>query len=286
MTIGPYRLFSVSTSGFRLDGGAMFGVVPKTLWGKKEPADEYNRIEMGLNALLLQDTHRNILVDTGVGAKMSPKLCKIYAIDHSKTELIRSLKRIGLYPGDITDVILTHLHFDHAGGATCYQDGEIVPTFPNATYYIQKGQWELGNAASDKDRASFFPENFIPLKEHGQLEIVEGSFELFPHLHLIEVNGHTVSQQLVKVSDDKTTLLNCGDMIPLAAHISIPWVAAYDLYPLISIQEKKKYLAQAVDETWLLMFEHDVTCGVLGTIKYGTRGYQVDQIYSFDFFNF
>lgn len=277
MKIGKYEVYAIETGRFKLDGGAMFGIVPKTIWEKLNPSDDKNRIELALRTLLIINEHRKILVDTGMGKKWEQKYIEIYGIDHSRYTLESSLAKIGLKVDDITDVIITHLHFDHAGGATMLEnDGTIRPTFKNATYYVQKRNIELAMNPNEKDRASYLPENFIPLIEFNQIEIVDGEFEIFEGIEIIVSDGHTFGQQLVKVSDGKTTLLYCGDLIPTSSHIPIPYVMAYDLQPLVTMEEKKKLLKKAVDENWILFFEHDpyVDCA---TVKQGKKHIEVDQ---------
>ncbi len=279
LTIGSYKISTLSAGSFKLDGGAMFGVIPKIMWEKKEPPDDKNRIQMVANILILSDERRKILIDTGIGDKWDEKFAIIYAIDRNRADLITSLNQHNLAPEDITDVILTHLHFDHAGGSTFFDNNKLVPTFPNARHYIQKKHWQWAQDPSERDRASFMTENFIPLKENGLIEIVEGSFELLPNIHLIEINGHTPAQQLIRVTDGEKTLFHCGDLIPMAAHVPIPWVMSYDLYPLTTMQEKHKYLARAVHENWLLFFEHDLNV-VIGSVKRTPKGFDLDRVYS------
>lgn len=263
----------------------MFGVVPRTLWERHHTPDDQNRIEMTLNSLLIRDGSRVILVDTGVGYKWSEKLAKIYKIDHSEHNLEKSLTEKGLKTTDVTDVILTHLHFDHVGGATYYSGGEAVPTFPNATYHIQKKQWEWAYNPSLKDRASYFSENYDALATNGRLNTIDGSGELYPGITLVEVNGHTESQQLVKISDGKRTLFHCGDLIPLHSQVAVPWVMAYDLRPLTTIREKQAYLTQAVVDNWLLFFTHDPRV-LLARVEEGKKGFQIcDQFESFENLN-
>ena len=220
MKIGKIRIEPMEYGRFKLDGGAMYGVVPKVLWEKYSPANDRNQIQMALRGMIIKTESRNILVDTGVGNKMSEKLNKIYAVDFSHYSLADSLHKLNLNFGDITDVILTHLHFDHTGGATGKkEDGSIVPTFPNATYYVQKKQYDWAISPSDRDLASYFPENFVPLNEANVLQILAGEEELFPGIFLIPIHGHTPGQQLVKISQAGETLLYCGDLIPTASHI-------------------------------------------------------------------
>ncbi len=262
MKIGPYTLHSLDTGRFRLDGGAMFGVIPKVLWNKTNPADAHNRIEMALRTLLLDDGERRILIDTGIGSKMSPKEKEIYAIDHAKFQLDVELHKIGLRREDITDVFLTHLHFDHAGGTTHRENRELQLTFPNATYHIEQYHWEWAMKPSRRDQASFLRDNFLFLQEAGVLNLFDGgnSKPLFPYTEVIKVHGHTPHQSLLKVRDTQTNLLYCADLIPTSSHISLPWIMGYDLNALQTLSEKEILLEQVAKEDWILFFEHDPFC--------------------------
>jgi len=268
MQIGDYKLHSVQTGLFKLDGGAMFGVVPKNLWQKTNPGDSENRIDMCTRALLLDNGRRKILIDNGIGYKLSEKLNKIYAVDFSEYTLEKSLKQLNLTKDEITDVILTHLHFDHAGGSTHLNDeGLLVPSFPNATYYVQKKQFEWAMNPTDRDKASYFPENYRPLLENGVLKFTEGEHKFDEFITLLPVNGHTSHMQLVKVSDDGgNTLLYLADLVPTAGHIPAPYIMGYDLFPLTTLEEKKKYLKETVGNGWMVFFEHDPynECGRIG----------------------
>jgi glyoxylase-like metal-dependent hydrolase (beta-lactamase superfamily II) len=275
MKIANYEIHPIETGTFALDGGAMFGVVPRIMWGKTNPPDDRNRITLAARAMLLTGNGRTILVDNGNGTKFSDKLIDIYHLDNSKNDLNKSLQALGITPNDVTDVILTHLHFDHAGGSTTRENGKIVPTFRNATYYVQKEHWAKAINTNEKDRASFMPDDYLILKEAGMLKLVDGEFELFPNVSLVQVNGHTSAQQLVKVSDGKTTLLYCCDLFPTISHIPIPYIMAYDLRPLITLEEKKKILEAATKENWILFFEHDPNT-VAGTVKQTEKGYFFD----------
>lgn len=257
MTIGPYRIVSLETGRFGLDGGAMFGVVPKTLWSKTNPSDERNRIPLAMRALLILDEKRKILVDVGCGHKFSDKFKGIYRLDHSRFTLLGSLAAHGLGPEDITDVILTHFHFDHAGGATRYRNDRLELTFPSARHYIQRSQWERALNPSEKDRGSYMATDIEPFRDHARLTILEGPCELFPGLHLLISNGHTTGLQMVKIQDGDTTLFYCGDMMPTASHLPLPYLMGYDLYPLTTIEEKRHYLQQACEENWIIALEHD-----------------------------
>lgn len=257
MKIGHYTLHTIETGRFALDGGSMFGVVPKTLWCKGNPSDERNRIDMALRGLLIMGQGRVILVDTGSGTKLSPKLVDIYKIDNASLSLNKSLSSVGLSAKDITDVILTHLHFDHCGGSTFYEGKELAPAFLNAKYYIQKNQWEWANNPTEKDRASFVDENFVPLKKWGMLELPDGEFQFLSGIDILVTRGHSPGHQLVKVSDGKKTVLYAGDTIPMSPHLQLPWNMAYDNEPLITIEEKRAILNKAVAENWVVLFEHD-----------------------------
>ncbi len=275
MQIGKYQVQLIDAGRYKLDGGAMFGVVPRNLWEKENPPDEKNRITMSLNTLLLIRNGRVILVDSGVGNKFSEKYQKIYALDYSEHSLLQSLAENNIQPEDITDVIITHLHFDHVGGATYYDDrGNLQLQFPNATHYVQKKQLEWAQKGFPKDRASYLSENIQPLLKTDKLEVLDGPQLLEPGLELILSEGHTVAQQMLLIKGQQEKLLYAADLIPLSAHIPIPWVMAYDLHPVITIQEKEALLRKAVDQEWMVFFEHDprIHCG---TVKLGERGYQL-----------
>lgn len=269
LKIGDYEICPLPTGIFGLDGGAMFGTVPKVLWEKSNPPDAKNRIAMEARALLLKSPNMNIVIDVGNGAdfvakhgqKLGEKFQEMYNIDDSGPSLEKSLKQHGLTVDDIQVVILTHLHFDHAGGATTARGGELVPTFPKAQYYVQKRNLEVAVNPNLRERASYLPANFKPLQDKGVLKLVEGNTEnLFPGVSVYNSNGHTEAHQIVKVSDGKTTLLYCGDMVPTSSHVRLPWVMGYDLNPLLLMEEKAKYLGLAADEHWYLFFEHDPYC--------------------------
>lgn len=258
MKIGDYEIHTVQTGLFKLDGGAMFGVVPKNLWQKTNPSDEMNRIEMCTRALLLVSGNRKILVDTGIGYKLSEKLNAIYSVDFSEYTLESGLAAHGLSPEDITDVILTHLHFDHAGGSTKYDENmKPVPAFANAVYHVQKKQYEWAVNPTDRDKASFFPENYVPLSDSGRLAFTDGEHRFDDTITLHPVNGHTSYMQLVKISDGNETLIHLADLIPTAGHIPAPFIMGYDLFPLTTLDEKKKFLKDIHKNNWTVIFEHD-----------------------------
>ena len=273
MKIGKYELITVETGRFRLDGGAMFGVIPKPLWEISHPADELNRIELVSRNLILKSDSKTILVDTGIGQGWDEKFTRIYQVDHSEFALIESINKLGFKPEDITDVILTHLHFDHTGGSTKSENGKIVPAFPKAKYFVQKKNFEWAMNPSDRDKGSYIKDNFEPLYEEGVLNLLsDDNFD--DEIDFIVVNGHTFGQQLLKISDSKNTILYCGDLFPTTSHIPLPYVMGYDLQPLITITEKKKILPAAVDENWKLFFEHDPET-VLATVVNTDKGFKI-----------
>jgi glyoxylase-like metal-dependent hydrolase (beta-lactamase superfamily II) len=266
LTIGSYRIKSIPTGLFGLDGGAMFGTVPKVLWEKSNPADAQNRIEMEARALLLDGgAGQRILIDCGIGGdfiakygeKLGSKFKEIYSVS-ADSSVEASLKKLGLTTADINHVILTHLHFDHCGGATKFDGRELVPAFENATYYVQKENYETAIKPNLRERASYYAANFEPLKQAGVLKFLEGDrADLLPGISVLTTNGHTHMQQVVKVTDGASTLLYCGDLIPTSSHVRLAWVMGYDLEPLKLIEEKQVLLAQAAQENWTLFFEHD-----------------------------
>lgn len=278
MKIGNYELHAVQTGLFRLDGGAMFGVVPKPLWSKTNPADDRNRIDMCMRALLLISDKRKILVDNGIGYKMSQKLNEIYGVDHSEFTIEKGLSSAGVTKEDITDVILTHLHFDHSGGST-YTDenGALKLTFPNATHYLQKKHWEWANNPTERDKASFIPENFELIHKEKHLNLVEGDYRFDEFIQLNVVNGHTPLMQMITVKDDNNTLLYPADLFPMASHVQLPYIMGYDLFPLTTLEEKKKYLPEIADEKWIVFFEHDPYTET-AMIKRTEKGFQTFDI--------
>lgn len=279
MKIGKYEIYSLKSGIFRLDGGAMFGVVPKVLWNKLNPADELNRINLCTRSLLLVSENKKIIVDTGIGNKFDEKFKNIYAVENFLLEDLLIAK--GIEPDSITDVIITHLHFDHTGGSTKIINGKVVPTFRNAKYFIQRKQFEWALNPSEKDRASFIKDNFLPLREFDQLVLTEGNFKFDDEIEIFTTNGHTPFQQHLKISDGENTLFYCGDLIPTTAHIPIPYVMSYDLFPLTTIEEKKKILLQAFEEKWLLFFEHDPEVSAVN-LKESNKGFEINQKFFMD----
>ncbi|MFI5201370.1 MAG: MBL fold metallo-hydrolase [Candidatus Kapaibacterium sp.] len=261
MTIGPYTLTPIETGRFALDGGAMFGVVPKNLWNRSNPADEQNRIDMALRVLLVQGNGMNILVDTGMGDKYDEKTRSIYKLDHSKWTLLNSLREHGLKLEDISHVIQTHLHFDHCGGlVTKMESGELVPTFPNAKVFVQKENLKWAEHPTEKDRASYLKQDWEAIVGNGMMEELDGPGEIFPGIELKIFNGHTRAQQLPLISDNAGNhLFFCADLFPTKAHVNLPWIMGYDNFPLTTLEEKRDLLPQALEEQWSLFLEHDPT---------------------------
>jgi glyoxylase-like metal-dependent hydrolase (beta-lactamase superfamily II) len=279
MQIGMYEIHAIKTGEFRLDGGAMFGVIPKTIWQKQFQADDKNRILLALNTLLIIGNGKVILIDTGIGTKFNEKYSNIYGIDNSRYDLLKSLSKFKIQPEDVTDVILTHLHFDHVGGATLYDStpGRIKLQFTNALHYIQKAQLNWSRQGYVKDRASYLPENISPLLNSKKVKILNGSRKLFDGIKVLISNGHTPGQQMVLIFDDENYFLYAGDLFPTSAHISIPWVMAYDLAPMETIKEKKMILEKAIKDDWFIFFEHDpnISCG---TIEKTEKGFQLGKV--------
>jgi glyoxylase-like metal-dependent hydrolase (beta-lactamase superfamily II) len=259
MRFGDYRIEIVPDTEFRLDGGAMFGVVPFTLWSKVCPPDEKNRIRMNMNCLFIETNSERILVETGIGEKWPPKLADIYGIKRQRS-LTDSLSSItGCDAKDITIVVNTHLHFDHAGGNTKLDEsGKIVPSFPNARYFISRAEYEHAEAPLERDRASYMPENWQPVKESGQLELKEADYEIAPGVRMETVTGHNHSMQCLRATLGGKTLYSFADLVPTRAHVPFAWIMGYDLYPVETLEGKKRLLPQAAREKWLCYFYHDL----------------------------
>lgn len=273
-SIGPYDLHTIETGRFGLDGGAMFGIVPKPLWERRIEPDEKNRIPLHMRCLLLEGEDRVILIDDGLGDKADDKFRSIYAVDQETLNLRSSLDAAGFSIGDITDVVLTHLHFDHCGGSTRRTADGLELTFPNAQFYVQRAHWESAQAPNVREAASFLKENLEPLARSDRLQLVDGPGTLFPGVEVLTMDGHTEAQQLVKISDDERTLVFVADLLPTTAHLREAWIMAYDVQPLVTLEEKRGFLEQAVEEGWDLFFEHDPEVAV-GTPARTDRGVEV-----------
>ncbi|MCX6271875.1 MAG: MBL fold metallo-hydrolase [Bacteroidetes bacterium] len=268
------QLFSIDTGNLRLDGGAMFGVIPKALWNNLYPADESNLINLSMRCLLIVLGDRKILIDNGIGNKQSQKFFSFYSLNGEAT-LAGSLQKAGYACEDITDVILTHLHFDHCGGGIKRtEDGNgWETTFKNATYWTGKDQWEWATHPNNREKASFLTENIIPIRDSGQLSLIENNRTLFAGVSVRLFNGHTEGQLIPFIDYQEKTIVYCGDLIPTSAHIPVPYIMGYDIRPLISMKEKEDFLKEAVDKGYVLFFEHDVNheCSFVGLTERGYR---------------
>lgn len=276
-SLGPFDLYSIETGRFRLDGGAMFGVVPKTLWSRYIDVDDKNRIPMAMRCLLItsENSGRTYLVDNGTGTKFSEKFKKIYQINHQHSSLSDSLAFHGFEPEDITDVIFSHLHFDHCGGTTYYDEkGGIHHTFPNARYHVTKRHLETAQDPNAREKSSFLPDNIKPIANWDKLNLVDENHTYEDGLDALPVNGHTISQQLPRITANGKTLVFMADLIPTHVHLPLPWVMGYDMYPVKTLNEKEKYLDQAIEENWHLFLEHDAREEVV-TVKKENGKYAV-----------
>ena len=258
MRFGDYRVEVISDCEFRLDGGAMFGVVPRNLWSQVSPPDDQNRILMNMNCLFIEAGEERILIDTGIGDKWSEKHRVMYAIDRRRS-LDESLRAIaGIGADEVTIVVNTHLHFDHAGGNTKLDEaGNAIPAFKNARYFVSKAEYEHAEVPSDRDRASYLPENWRPMKESGQLELKEADYEIVPGLCMETHAGHNRSMQCPRLEQHGETLFGFADLVPTRAHVPYAWVMGYDLYPIETVEAKRKLLPQAAKENWTCLFYHD-----------------------------
>ena len=258
MKFGDYRVEVVPDCEFHLDGGAMFGVVPRNLWERVAPADDQNRIRMNMNCLFIEGAGERILIDTGIGEKWSDRHRAMYGIDRRRS-FEESLKAIaGASSSDITIVINTHLHFDHAGGNTTLDgSGKIIPSFPNARYFVARAEYEHAENPTERDRASYFSENWRPAHESGQLELKDADYEVVPGLWMETYAGHNRSMQCARLNTDGETLFGFADLVPTRAHVPFAWVMGYDLYPVETVEAKKKLIPQAARENWTCLFYHD-----------------------------
>ncbi|MBI4063009.1 MAG: MBL fold metallo-hydrolase [Elusimicrobia bacterium] len=259
LKIGRFKVEPLTDGTFRLDGGAMFGVVPKALWCRHHPADENNRIDLALGCLLVKTPKgHHVLVDTGLSDKyeQDAKFKKIYAVNRPST-LFDALKERGLTPEDIDVVINTHLHFDHCGGNTVRQDGHEKPTFPKAKYIIQAAEWEDANHPHERNQASYLEENFGCLQKAKLLELVDGEFEVEPGLKVLRSGGHTRGHQCALVESEGQGVLFLGDLVPTRSHVPLPWIMGYDLYPMDTLEQKRHLFKLARERDWLLVFQHD-----------------------------
>ncbi|MDQ5872600.1 MAG: MBL fold metallo-hydrolase [Acidobacteriota bacterium] len=256
MRLGRLQIDVVRGPEFRLDGGAMFGIVPKVLWEKKLPADARNRVRLATNCLLVRGGGFTALVESGLGDRWEAKARDLYAID-DRTTLVGSLAERGVKPEDVDALVLSHLHFDHAGGSTRLEGGRGVPAFPNATLYVQAVELAHARSPHERDRASYRPGDWEPWAEEGRLEALDGEVEVRPGVTVVPVRGHNEGMQAIRVESEGDVAFYFADALPTSAHVPVPWIMGYDLYPVDLIENKKRLLASAVREGWLCVFEHD-----------------------------
>ena len=254
MALGDFELSVFSDGTYPLDGGAFFGVVPKVMWSRKAAADDKNFVWAGLNSLLIRTGKHNVLVETGIGSKLSEKMVKIYG---QPAKLLDNLAAGGIAPDDIDIVINTHLHFDHCGWNTVRRGDKVAATFPRAKYYAQEGEWRHAQEQHIRDAVSYISDNYNPLIESGQMELLRGDREIVPGISVKVFPGHTAHMQAVVVASAGKTACYISDLIPTSAHLDLTWLMAFDLYPLETINSKRKYYAESMPENWLTVFTHD-----------------------------
>ena len=267
------EIYAIETGNLKLDGGAMFGVVPKVMWQKLYPADENNLCNWAMRCLLVVDGARKILIDTGIGDKQDEKFLKHYYLNGDAT-LEKSLKKLGYTTDDITDVILTHLHFDHVGGAVKYNEKkELVPAFANAKYHTSKKQWNWATNPNRRERASFLKENILPLQEHKVLHLFDEEHELFPNIYIQLYDGHTDGQVIPIINVNGQKFAYTADLFPSVAHLPMPYIMSYDTRPLVTLEDRKRFFNKAMDENYILFFEHDLynECCTLHETEKGIR---------------
>ncbi|MGH7676922.1 MAG: MBL fold metallo-hydrolase [Gemmatimonadaceae bacterium] len=260
--LGKWRVHAIQAGGQKLDGGAMFGVVPKPLWERRIPADARNRIQLGMRCLLIEHPSGLVLIDTGAGNKEDDKFHDIYGIENrgenGATQLEDGLRDLRVQPSDVDIVINTHLHFDHGGGDTTRTaDGLIVPTFPNARYVVQAGEYEYATHTNERTAASYFPRNFVPIREAGLFDLVQGEQEVVSGITVLPTPGHVPHHQGILLESDGEKAFYLADLAPTTAHLPLPWIMGYDVEPLVSLETKRRIMKRAVDENWLLIYEHD-----------------------------
>ncbi len=254
ISLGDFELTAVSDGIYYLDGGAFFGVVPKVMWERKLPADEKNRVPTGLNSVVVRSGEKTILIETGIGNKLPEKMAKIY---NQPARLLDNLAAAGIAPEDVDIVINSHLHFDHCGWNTIRNGDKVVPTFPRARYYAQEGEWRHARQQHERDAVSYMTVNYDPLVENGQMELLNGNREIVPGVSVEVFPGHTENMQAVILHSGGKTACYISDLIPTRAHLDPTWVMAFDLSPIATIDNRKRYYARAIPEKWLTIFTHD-----------------------------
>ncbi len=277
MKIGDLQVDFPLDGSFKLDGGAMFGVIPKPLWSRVTEVDDRNRIPLVARPMLIRSSDRTILVDTGIGGKWSEKERDIYGIQRSGDGIVSSLADLGVERDDVTDVILTHLHFDHAGATTFRDDGTLRLTFPSADHHVQKSNWDWAGSPTERDAGSYREEDFALLEGSDCLQLLDGDTEFIPGVKLELVDGHTLGLQMVRVRGDDRELLYVTDLIPTAAHLPLPYVMGYDLWPLETLGRKKELYGEEGDREKLFAFEHDPETAVC-TVREGEKHVEVDEV--------
>lgn len=278
LRLGPMTVHALVEGRLAVDGGAMFGVVPRTMWERKFKPDDRNRVSLVTRCMLIESGKRRILVDLGMGARWDGKHRAIYGLDSHHLGLDAPLEKLGVQRGDVTDVILSHLHFDAAGGTTREEGGEPRLSFPNATVHVQRRHWKWAHQPSERDAGFFRHDDFALLERSGLLHLMEGSTELYDGITLVVSEGHTVGMQLVRLEAGDETLVFCADLIPTAAHLHAKWITAFDLYPLTVVEEKRQLLAQAVEERWKLFFTRDPDVAICTVKDDGSGQVVVDQV--------
>ena len=269
----------INTGNFKLDGGAMFGVVPKSLWQRTNPADENNLCSWAMRSLIIKDGNRVILVDNGIGDKQSAQFFSHYYL-HGEDSLTKGLHSAGLDENDITDMMLTHLHFDHCGGGIKYDGERLVPTFKNATYWSNKGHWQWATKPNPREKASFIAENIYPMQESDQLQFLPLENQSDLPFDLILVDGHTEKQMLPRINYKGRVIVFVADLLPSVGHIPLPYVMGYDTRPLLTMEEKARFLHQAADNNYILVFQHD-SVNECCTVQHTEKGVRVDQVFKF-----
>ena len=278
------KIYPIETGNFKLDGGAMFGVVPKSLWQKTNPADANNMIEMSMRCMLIEDGRRLTLVDTGLGSKQSEKFFSYYYL-FGDFSLESSLAKYGFHKDDITDVFLTHLHFDHCGGAIERQNDLLVPAFKNAKFWSNANHWDWAVNPNPREKASFLKENILPMKESGQLNFIADQPAEDVGFDVVFVDGHTEKQMLPKLNYKGKTIVFMADLLPTVGHIPLPYVMGYDTRPLLTLKEKASFLNEAADNNYYLFLEHDAYNEIC-TVKHTEKGVRLDETFKFtDIFN-